>query len=76
MDKPISLCLRGRIIKGEKMADHFRGEVVIHVQPNFNGSNTFGTMKKCSRQGQLELMNVNHSARSAGIIGIFSISFT
>ena len=22
-----------------------------HVQPNFNGSNTFGTIKRCSRQG-------------------------
>ena len=31
----------------------------------------FGTMKICSRQGYLELMCVNHSARSDGIIGIY-----
>ena len=37
----------------------------------FNGSNTFGTIKICSRQGKFELMSVNHSARSGGIIGIF-----
>ena len=40
------------------------------LQSNFNGSNTFGTMKVCSRQGKFELMSVNHSARSGGIIGI------
>ena len=27
---------------------------------NFNGSNTFGTIKICSRQAELELMSVNH----------------
>ena len=41
------------------------------VQPKFNGSNTFGTMKICSRQGQFELKSVYQSARSGGIIGIF-----
>ena len=41
------------------------------LQSNFNGSNTFGTMKICSRQGEFELMNVNHSARSGGIMDIF-----
>ena len=40
------------------------------IQSNFNGSNTFGTMKIYSRQGQFELMSVNHIARSGGIIGI------
>ena len=28
-------------------------------------------MKICSRQAQFELMSVNHSARSGGIIGLF-----
>ena len=48
----------------------------------FNGSNNanlgqckFGTnlgqCKFCSRHGYFELMSVNHSARSGGIIGIF-----
>ena len=41
------------------------------MQLNFNGSNSFGTMKIRSRQGQFELMSVNHSARSGGILGIF-----
>ena len=40
------------------------------IQPNFNGSNTFGTMKICSRQGLFELMSVKHSAWSEGLIGI------
>ena len=38
---------------------------------NFNGSNTFGTIKTSSSQGKFELMSVYHSARSGGIIGIF-----
>ena len=38
------------------------------VQLNFNGSNTFGTMKIISRQGQFELIGVYKSARSGGII--------
>ena len=43
----------------------------------FNGSNTFGTMKIGSRQGELELMSVNHSAKSGGKIGIsFRFSLT
>ena len=41
------------------------------LQWNFNGSNTFGTMKMCSRQGKFELMSVNHSARPEGVIGFF-----
>ena len=32
----------------------------------------FGTMKICSRHWKLELMSVNHSARSGGIIEISS----
>ena len=44
---------------------------------NFNGSNTFGTMKICSRQGQFELMSVDNYARSGGIIEIsFRFSIT
>ena len=42
-----------------------------NIQPNFNGSNNFGTMKICSRQGQFELMSANHGARPGDIIGIF-----
>ena len=38
------------------------------IQLNFNGSNSFGTMKIYSRQGKFELMSVNHSTRSGGII--------
>ena len=33
-----------------------------NIQSNFNGSNTFGGMKTCSRQGSFELVSVNHSA--------------
>ena len=40
----------------------------ITIQKNFNGFN--GTMKICSRQGQFELMSVNLSTRSGGIMGI------
>ena len=42
----------------------------VYVQSNFNGSNTFGTIKISSRQGQFELMKVNYSARSGGLIAI------
>ena len=45
------------------------------VQWNFNGSNTFGTMQICSRRGYFELMTVNHSARSDGIISCFFFFF-
>ena len=40
---------------------------IFEIQENFNGSNTFGTMKIYSRQGYFELMSVNHGARSGGI---------
>ena len=43
---------------------------VFEIQLYFNGSNTFGTMIICSRQGEFELMSVNHCARSGGIIGM------
>ena len=33
---------------------------IVDIQPNLSGSNTFGTMKICSRQGLLELMSVNY----------------
>ena len=47
------------------------------VQLNFNGSNTFRTMKISSRQGLFEPMTVDYRARSGGIInrGISSIFF-
>ena len=47
------------------------------IQSNFNGSNTFGTMKIGSRPGQFEPMRVDNSARSGDIIGIsFRVSLT
>ena len=47
------------------------------VQSNFNGSNTFGIMKICSRQGKFELMSINHSARPGDKhMGIFSVYLT
>ena len=42
----------------------------ILLQANYNGSNTFGTIKICSREGQFELVSVNHSARTGGKIMI------
>ena len=49
---------------------------IYKIQSNFNGSNTFGTIKISSRQGQFEPMRVDYSARSGGIIEmIFSIFF-
>ena len=42
----------------------------IRLQSNFKGSNTFGAMKICTRQGQFKLISVNYSARSGGIIEI------
>ena len=38
------------------------------VRSNFNGSNTFGTMTICSRQGQIKPMWVDYRARSRSII--------
>ena len=38
---------------------------------NFNGSNTFGSMKICSRR-VVRAMSVNQSVKSGGIIGISS----
>ena len=46
----------------------------MEIQSNFNGLNTFGTMKISSRQGYFEPMRVYNSARSGGIIRI-SLSF-
>ena len=43
----------------------------MYIRYNLNGSNTFGTMKICSRQGKFELMSVNHNVKSGGIIGIY-----
>ena len=40
------------------------------VQSNFNGSNNFGTIKRCSRQEFFELICVNQSARTVDIIWI------
>ena len=46
--------------------------MLMLIQKNFNGSNTFKTMKIYSRKEYFELMSVNHSARSGDIfIGIF-----
>ena len=35
------------------------------------GSNTFGSMEISSSQKLFELIGINHSARSGGIIGIY-----
>ena len=48
-------------------------EAVLHS--DFSGSNTFGTMKICLRQGQFEPMRVDNSARSGGIIRISLIFY-
>ena len=40
------------------------------LQSNFNGSTTFGTMKRRPRQRYFELMSVYRSARAGGMIGI------
>ena len=47
--------------------------ILMHllIQYNFNGSNTFGSMKICLRPGWFELVSVNHRARSGSIIGIY-----
>ena len=38
------------------------------IQSNFYGSNTSETMQISSRQGKIELMRVEYSARSGGFI--------
>ena len=40
---------------------------ILDIQSNFNGSNTFGTMNFCSRQGEFEPLRVYYRARSGGI---------
>ena len=50
--KKIELCSLG----GSDNDNHSKPNLHIHIlqmklQSNFNGSNTFGTMKICSRQG-------------------------
>ena len=42
--------------------------LLSHLQPNFNGSNTFGTMKICSRQ--FGLVSVNHRIRTEGKVEV------
>ena len=54
----------------EEIIHELRGPWVAEVQSNFNGSNTFGTMKMCSRQGEFEALKVYFRARSGGIIWI------
>ena len=49
--------------------------ISMQMQSNFNGSNTFGTMKISSRQGYFEPMRVDNSARSGGIIRISLIFY-
>ena len=51
--------------------------MIKDVQSNFNGSNTFGTMKISSRQGLFEAVRFDYSTRSGGIIGLsFRFSLT
>ena len=61
------------VIKIDKLHDL---EMTNSSNYNFNGSNTFGTMKACSRQRQFDLMSVNHSARSGCIIGLSELERT
>ena len=66
---------------GEYVARQYLAKVFLNnrelIQSNFNGSNNFGTMKMCSRQGEFELMSVNHNARTGGKIKIsFHFSLT
>ena len=49
---------------------HFEDNIILEILSNFNGSNTFGTMKISSRQGKFEPLRVDNSARSGGIIRI------
>ena len=49
----------------------------FEIQKNFNGSNTFGTMKISLRHGLFEPMRVVKGTRSGGIIGMsFRFSLT
>ena len=51
--------------------------IVTYLQSNFNGPNTFGTVKISSRQGWFGPVRVDYIARSGGIIGIiFRFSLT
>ena len=52
------------------------------IQSNFNGSNTFGSMKISSRQGQFEPTRADYGVRSGGLNreaagqgGLIGISF-
>ena len=47
----------------------------LRIQSNFNGSNTFGTMKICPRQGYFEPLRVDLRARLGGIIRISLIFY-
>ena len=46
------------------------GKFLKNIQSNFNGSNTFGTIKISSRQREFKPMRVNYSTRSEGQKGI------
>ena len=50
-------------------------KIFWQIQSNFNGSNTFRTMKNSSRQGQFEPVRVDKSAKSSGIITISLIFY-
>ena len=54
----------------DKKQTYFIYTVLILIQSNFNGSNTFGTMKIWSRQGWFEPLRVYYRVRSGGIIRI------
>ena len=68
-DEAISITLRDSFFK-------FITILGVKLQSNFNGSNTFGTMKICSRQGEFEPLRLYYRDRSRGINrDIFSIFF-
>ena len=73
MDAAVFLNYTGHLllVTGSYSWLNFCSQKLCIIQQNLNGSSTFGTMKICSSQGQFELMGVNQSAKSGGIIGIY-----
>ena len=73
---PVGIWCQNDVVSTSMRRDHVASTLIRrHFNTKYplgtvNGSHTFGTMKICSRQGDFELMSVNHSTRSEGIIRI------